>query len=167
VKPKKKYKLRLDLKLDLGFVVLYRIERLSDKVLGGYIEKESNLAQYGNAWVSGNAMVYGNARVFGTAQVFGDARVSGTAWVCGNTKVSSFQHLIHYQIAFKYNVTITPDNIVIGCSLKKRLEWLKVTKKEAIEMGLPAEFYQHYKQLIKTGMRLVPSREKLNRLEGK
>ena len=29
--------------------------------LGGYIEKEENLAQDGDAWVSGNAQVYGNA----------------------------------------------------------------------------------------------------------
>ena len=30
---------------------------------GGWIEKESNLSQYGNAWVSGDAWVYGNARI--------------------------------------------------------------------------------------------------------
>lgn len=29
--------------------------------LGGYVEKEDNLAQTGNAWVYGNAEVYGNA----------------------------------------------------------------------------------------------------------
>ena len=34
--------------------------------LGGYVEKEDNLAQTGNAWV------------------YGDARVSGNAWVSGN-----------------------------------------------------------------------------------
>ena len=31
--------------------------------LGGYVEKEDNLSQSGNAWVSGNAQVSGNARV--------------------------------------------------------------------------------------------------------
>lgn len=31
--------------------------------LGGYVEKEDNLSQSGDAWVSGNAQVYGNARV--------------------------------------------------------------------------------------------------------
>lgn len=35
--------------------------------LGGYVEKEDNLAQTGNAWVSGNAEVYGNAWVSGNA----------------------------------------------------------------------------------------------------
>ena len=31
--------------------------------LGGWIEKENNLSQYGNAWVYGDARVYGNARI--------------------------------------------------------------------------------------------------------
>ena len=30
--------------------------------LGGYVEKEENLAQDGNAWVYGDAWVYGNAK---------------------------------------------------------------------------------------------------------
>ena len=86
--------------------------------LGGYVEKEENVSQNGNAWVSGdavvsgNARVYGNARVsgnawvsgnavvsgdawvsgdarvYGNARVYGDARVSGNAWVSGNARVS-------------------------------------------------------------------------------
>jgi len=62
--------------------------------LGGYIEKEENLSQEGNAWVCGNAWVYGNARVcgnawvYGNARVYGDARVYGNAWVYGNAGVS-------------------------------------------------------------------------------
>ena len=35
--------------------------------LGGYVEKEDNLAQTGDAWVYGNARVSGNARVCGNA----------------------------------------------------------------------------------------------------
>ena len=35
--------------------------------LGGYVEKEDNLAQIGDAWVYGNARVYGTARVYGEA----------------------------------------------------------------------------------------------------
>ena len=31
--------------------------------LGGYVEKEDNLSQYGDAWVSGDAQVSGDARV--------------------------------------------------------------------------------------------------------
>ena len=55
--------------------------------IGGWIEKEENLTQYGDAWVSGNANVYGNARVSGDAMVSGNANVSGDAWVSGNANV--------------------------------------------------------------------------------
>ena len=48
---------------------------------GGYIEKEENLDQTGNAWVSGDARVYGNALVSGDAWVSGNALVYGNAWV--------------------------------------------------------------------------------------
>ena len=55
--------------------------------LGGYIEKEENLSQEGNAWVAGDAWVSGNARVAGAAWVAGDAQVSGAAQVSGNARV--------------------------------------------------------------------------------
>ena len=72
---------------------LYRIKALIDfgvvvaGSLGGYIEKEDNLAHSGNAWVSGNARVSGNAWVFSNAEVFGNACVSDDAWVSGNARV--------------------------------------------------------------------------------
>ena len=55
--------------------------------LGGYVEKEDNLAQTGNAWVSGDARVYGDAWVYGNAWVSGDAWVYGNAWVSGDAEV--------------------------------------------------------------------------------
>ena len=45
--------------------------------LGGYVEKEDNLSQSGDAWVSGDAQVSGNARVSG------DARVENNHMHCG------------------------------------------------------------------------------------
>lgn len=60
---------------------LFRIKALvafggvKEGELGGFVEKEENLDQSGDAWV------YGNALVSGDAQVYGDARVSGNAWV--------------------------------------------------------------------------------------
>ena len=47
--------------------------------LGGFVEKEENLSNDGNAWVYGNAEVSGNARVYGNAEVSGDAEVFGDA----------------------------------------------------------------------------------------
>ena len=60
---------------------LFRIKALvsfgdvAEGELGGFIERENNLDQYGDAWVYGDARVYGNARVSGNAQVFGNAQV--------------------------------------------------------------------------------------------
>ena len=107
----KKFELTTDTKMRFG-KKLFRIKALISfgnvraGDVGGYIEKEENLSQYGNAWVYGdarvygdawvsgdarvygNAEVYGNARVCGNAEVYGNARVSGDAWVYGNTRVS-------------------------------------------------------------------------------
>ena len=55
--------------------------------LGGYIEKEDNLSQYSNCWVSGNGCVTGNGCVrdngcvSGNGWVGGNARVSGNGWI--------------------------------------------------------------------------------------
>lgn len=95
----KKFELTTDSIKRYG-VTLYRIKSLIDFEdvkagdLGGYVEKEENLSQSGNAWVYGNAKVYRNAlvcddaRVYSNSRVSGDARVSGNALVYGNAEVS-------------------------------------------------------------------------------
>ena len=89
----KKFELTTDTKMLLGRK-LFRIKALISfgnvraGDMGGYIEKEGNLSQSGDAWVSGNAKVFGNAKVSGNAWVFGNAKVSGNAEVFGNAKVS-------------------------------------------------------------------------------
>ena len=75
-----KYELTNETKNFYG-ITLHRIRALRDIPsagvksgdLGGWIEKEHNFSQYGNAWVYGNAQVYGNAEVYGDAEVCGDA----------------------------------------------------------------------------------------------
>ena len=70
---------------------LYRIRALTSFAdvqagqLGGWIEKEDNLSQNGNAWVYGNAWVDGDARVYGNARVYGDAQVGGDAEITKRT----------------------------------------------------------------------------------
>ena len=102
----KKYELTTEVKVEFG-ITLHRIRALVDIArygvkagdLGGWIEKEANLDQegdawvfddarvFGDAWVYGEALVYGEARVSGEARVFGDARVYGEAWVSGEARV--------------------------------------------------------------------------------
>ena len=108
----KKFELTTD-KIKSNGVTLHRIKALIDfgdvkaGEWGGYVEKETNLSQYGGAWVYthaqvygnaqvfgqalvyGNAQVFGNARIFDYARIFGDSLVYGNACMCDNAQVSS------------------------------------------------------------------------------
>ena len=68
--------------LSFSSITLFRIEatasfgNVEKGEKGGWIEKEDNLSQYGNAWVYGNARVSGDAEVYGNARVYGNAKLS-------------------------------------------------------------------------------------------
>lgn len=91
----KKYELVLDdtIQVETG-ATLYRIRACKDfgmikkGELGGYIEKEANLSQGGNAWIFDTACVYENARVSDNAKLSHNAHVYGTACVADNVRVS-------------------------------------------------------------------------------
>ena len=108
----KKFELTAECKIVLG-VKLFRIRALkaiakfSVKIgdLGGWIEKEGNLSQDGDAWVCDDAQVYGNARVYGNAWMCGNARVYGDAWVCDDAQV--------YGNAWVYDSARVYDNAVV------------------------------------------------------
>ena len=88
----KKYELTEET-LEIDGHVLHRIIALRNfgnvkkGDLGGFIEKESNLAHDWNCWIYNDAVVYGEAEVYGNAKVCDDAMVYGYAIVCGDTKV--------------------------------------------------------------------------------
>ena len=93
----KKFELTTEFITNMFGKKLFRIKALVEfgnvkaGELGGYVEKEENVSQDGNAWVSGDARVSGNARVSGDARVYGDARVSGNAWVYGDADYALVQ----------------------------------------------------------------------------
>jgi hypothetical protein len=82
-------------------MTLRRIRRLSDGVVGGWIQSEDNLSHEGGCFVYDNAKVYHFAKVFdnarvyknaqvlchGYAKVFNSARVSDNARVYGNARI--------------------------------------------------------------------------------
>ena len=121
----KKYELTAEFIEKLG-KKLFRIKALISfgsveaGELGGYVEKEDNLAQNGNAWVCDDAEVYGNARVFGSARVCGDARVYGNARVCGNAWVcGNADYLLIGRIGSRFSFTTFFKNkdkgITVSC----------------------------------------------------
>jgi len=113
-----KFELTTEMK-QIGVTKLFRIKALisfGDVTIGdigGYIEKEKNLSQTGEAWV------YDNARVYGEAEVFDNARVYGEAWVSGKARVSG--NCINIQ--GRWNITIMDEHIRIGCELHTIKQW--------------------------------------------
>ena len=63
-------------------IKLFRIKRLSDGVIGGWIESEKNLSKFGDCFIYGQAIVMGNAKVED------NATISEYATICGNAVVS-------------------------------------------------------------------------------
>jgi len=82
--------------LNLMNISLHRIRALQDfgsvskGEIGGYVEKEENLDQQGNAWISEDAKVYSNAFVSDNAQIYGNARIYGDSLVYENASVYGF-----------------------------------------------------------------------------
>ena len=76
----KKFRLT-DNKKEVRGITFYQIESLIDfgdvqaGDKGGWIAKEENLSQCGDAWVSGDAKVYGNANIHGEADILWISRV--------------------------------------------------------------------------------------------
>jgi hypothetical protein len=135
---KVKFKLTSKTKVWLG-KTLYRIEALIDfgsvkaGDKGGFVEKEENLSQSGNAWVSDDA------------QVSDDARVSGNAWVYGNAQVSPINMTGMY-----YNVTIIDAYMRIGCEQHTFDQWEEYDDRRILEMdGKSAlKFWQENKTIL-------------------
>jgi hypothetical protein len=90
----KKFELTAEYVTNIFGKKLFRIKALvefgnvKEGDLGGFVEKESNIDDDGNAWIAGNAQVFGNAKISGNAQVYGNAKVFGNAWVYGNAWIS-------------------------------------------------------------------------------
>ena len=73
--------------------------------------------------------------------VSGNAWVSGDAWVYGNARVSWCSGL-------RYNITVTPQNVAVGCKLYSHAEVKKITKRQAVLDGLPANQFANFKTII-------------------
>ena len=74
--------------------ILHRIKAVKDfngvheGDLGGWVESEDNLYQFGNCWIYDNAMVLDEAKVFDDAAIRDKAAIYQHAIVCGKAIVS-------------------------------------------------------------------------------
>lgn len=88
--------------LEIDGHILHRIVALKDfnivkkGDLGGFVEEEDNLSQYGKCWIYDNAAVYDDAIVYGDAmiwdkvRIFDNAKVGDNAKIFGNVKIYDF-----------------------------------------------------------------------------
>jgi len=129
--PNRNYRLRKDLTKMVNGRTLYRIEATRDIArfgvrkgeLGGWIESYENLS--------------------------GDAKVSGDAWVSGEV-LKSENDCINI-IGEKYNITILPNSILIGCQYHTRAEWFRFSDRKILTMdgkdGL--RWWRTWKQILR------------------
>ena len=98
----KKYELTNEV-MEYDGHTLHRIKALKDFFninkgdLGGWVESEDNLSQYGNCWVFNNSKVYGNV------EIYDDARV-----------INSIIHQINESFIKRYNIQIFDNASVIN-----------------------------------------------------
>lgn len=108
----KKYELTNETLIHYGHV-LHRIKALINfgnvkaGQLGGWIESEGNLSQYGYCWVSNDAKVFGNAKVYGSAEVYDNAEVFDNAKVYENACIHLYAEI--YGNAEVYGNAVVSD----------------------------------------------------------
>lgn len=137
---KKKFELTDETKtLDDG-TVLHRIKALIDfgevkaGIIGGWIEKETNLSQDGDAWV------------YGDARVYGDAWVSGNAWVENSRDYIVFKN---WWSSFRYFTWTRSNNKwTVGCFHGSGAELIKKAYNDSEESGREYERIVRYVEFI-------------------
>ena len=116
----KKYKLLKKNFIEVDGRKLYRVKRLSDGLIGGYIESEKNLSHEGSCFVYDDAKVHGNARVY-----------SGII-LCKDVAVSSVEDFMIISPLGSRNSALTivkgQDFVATGCFFGTKKEFLKKVK---------------------------------------
>ena len=96
---------------------LNRIRRLSDGLIGGWIEKEENLSHEGDCFVYNNAVVCNNATVRDNAEVYDNVMVRDNAKVFDNAVLSDNVMVCNNAVvrdnAMMFNYAIVYDNVVV------------------------------------------------------
>lgn len=104
----------------------------------GYAQVFGNAQVLSNAWVfddakvHGNAIVSGDAIVSGNATAHGNAYVSGSARVCGGV-IKSKKDCVNI-ISEKYNITIMPEHLQIGCQCHSKEDWWGFSDRKILAM---------------------------------
>ena len=152
----KKFELLFDDTIEVFGSKLFRIKAkknfgtVETGELGGYIKKEENLSENGDAWVSGNARVYGNAEVSGNARVSGNAEVSGDATIASQKDYIVFKNSWSSLRWFTY--TTSNKMWKVGCFYGSGQELIKKAYKDSERSG---KCYEAYVNLVEDIERIL------------
>ena len=141
----KKYEFTGEVKVVFG-ITLHRIRAavsfgaVVKGELGGWIEKEDNLSQNGNAWVYGNAEVCDNAKVCGNAEVCDNAKV------CGNADYIVFKNW--WSSGRYFTWTRSNNKWRVGCFLGTGAELIAKAYKDSEQSGREYERVVKYVESI-------------------
>lgn len=113
--------------------ILHRIKALRDFSnvkrgdLGGWVENEHNLSQFGICWIYDNAKLYNeamihgnsvitdNAQVFGHAKVYDYSRIGDNSMVYGSAKIGGYATILANATIFECS-TVNGNAKICGCS---------------------------------------------------
>lgn len=124
----KKYQLT-DESMEMFGRKLYRIKAVKsfgdveEGTLGGFVENETNLSHFGNAWIAGDAVVCEHGWVEGNAIVDENAVIRGKAMVRGNSTVSDSAIVCEDACVEEY-ATIYEDAVIRGYSTVGGSAWI-------------------------------------------
>lgn len=124
----KKYELT-DESIEMFGRKLYRIKAVrsfgdvEEGTLGGFVENETNLSHFGNAWIAGDAVVCEHGWVEGNAIVDENAVIRGNAMVRGNSTVSDSAIVCEDACVEEY-ATIYEDAVIRGYSTVGGSAWI-------------------------------------------
>lgn len=143
----KKYKLTEET-LEINGIILHRIIALRDfgevkkGDLGGFIEKESNLAHDWNCWIYNDAVVRDDAMVYGEAEVCGKAVIkSKSDYIVFKNWWSSGRY---------FTWTRSNDMWSVGCFYGTGEELIKKAYNDSDESGREYERIVKYVESIKS-----------------
>lgn len=135
-----------------GSAVVFHDAKVTDSVrilenarVFGNAEVRNYAHVFGFAWVHKGAMIFDSVRVYGRARV-------SNAWITGCAQIKSEIGVGLNGATFscgQFTATVNDSFIQIGCEERTVSGWLKVSRRDAVRMGLDRHLYEQYMSFVR------------------
>ena len=99
------------------------------------------------AWIEDGAVIESRAVIESGAWIGGGAWIGSGAWILKGTKIPSKLNGATFQCG-QFLITVNEDKLAIGCEIKPIKDWMEMTKRQAIKLGLREHLYPQYKYIV-------------------